>query len=428
VPLLWVIPLALYLATYSAAFGLGRPPNSPTLLVVYVTALAVFFSPFLTTSPLSPGVGLLIAMTAGCLVCHIELVRSRPAPEKLPRFYRCLALGGALGGLFAGVAAPVVFNQTFELALALITPPLIHRWSKDRNSPNRLMRYAPVAIFSAALLALIVYDHIEQRSGSTTTSFTRNFYGVLKVVERNTERPPYREFSHGSTVHGIQRLDPPHLLSPGTYYGPSSGIGRAIKSFNDRPIVVGAIGLGVGTVAVYAKPGDHYYFFELNPAVIPIAREKFSFLSQSQGTIELSLGDGRLAIERWSGQPFDILFLDAFSGDSIPTHLLTEEALASFEKKLSPEGILIVHISNRYVDLQPVLGTVADKLGLHAALFEDPGSPPDLQWPSQHVLLTRSAKILTHPELRSAGTSIRTRTPLWTDNYSSVWRVFKSPL
>jgi hypothetical protein len=427
VPLLWVLPLALYLATFTVAFGSLRSDYLKWCLPLYILALFSYLGAAYLGRPALSMLSLLVTMTLGCLVCHTELARSRPAPQALPRFYRQLALGGALGGLFVGIGAPLIFSQNLELILAIAAPLLVHRWSLDRQQSTGPVKPLPLFVLLALGICLLTFDRTQQGSPGQSNLITRNFYGVLKVTERTQGPSAYREFSHGSTIHGIQRIEESQELDPTTYYGPTSAIGRVLRTFSGAPISVGVVGLGIGTVAAYARPGDRYHFVELNPTVHQIAQERFTFLSKSRGTVTVSIGDGRLEFERWDSEPFDVIFLDAFSGDAIPTHLLTDEAIRSYLTKLKPEGVLVFHISNFYIDLAPVLATIAHKAELHSALLTDGGMPSELRSPSDSVIITRNQSFLNHPEIAPATTPIERRTRLWTDRYSSLWTVFKFP-
>jgi SAM-dependent methyltransferase len=472
----WITPAML--ATAAMAWALSANQAN---LSIYL-ALPVY------------AVGLLL----GCVMCHGELARSKPNPEYLTHFYLSLAAGGALGGLLVGLVAPQVFNSYWEMPLALVAVAglgvygcseemrLLPRTSWTANCiiaalstalillllgalPSALDPYplewakivkgdarwgcAALLVMSAlllqkyrlsravaltALLCTLTFDWGYYHSLSTGTELVvRNFYGALRVEGSSAGAWHIRTLAHGVVVHGTQIMEPPLSEMPTTYYGESSGIGRTIliEHISVGSLRIGSIGLGAGTLAVYARPGDLFRVYELNPAVVDIAQNQFTYLKDSKARIELVLGDARLSLEREIAQGafnrpeqrFDILSVDAFSGDAIPVHLLTREAFASYARLITPDGVIAFHLSNRYLDLAPVVGQIARDAGFQAVLVADRPSAIGLLSPSDWALVTRSTTFLQQPEITAYSTPIvpRSGLPVWTDQFSNLFQILK---
>ena len=304
-----------------------------------------------------------------CMVCHGELVRRRPDPRFLTSFYLMIAAGGALGGMFVSLVAPHVFATFFEWRLGLVVGCLTSAWVwlDGQNESFFHRRFAHVA--AAALLIFVGLScapqfgtAAAQRADLRARIFLASFRSSSAM---STIRPSTRRnFYSGRIVHGLQFVDAEKRHEPTAYYGRGAGVGQALAELADRPnLRIGAVGLGVGTIATYARPGDTLRFYEINPDVIRIAREHFSFLADCQGECDVVLGDARLSLEKESPQHFDLLVLDAFSGDAVPAHLLTREAFEIYRRHLQPDGMIAVHISNRYLDLRPVLAGLAEQFG-----------------------------------------------------------------
>jgi SAM-dependent methyltransferase len=253
---------------------------------------------------------------------------------------------------------------------------------------------------------------------------------VLKVVDTGTheDRNSQRILSHGSINHGAQFLQPLRRREPIAYYSPDSGVGLAIRSrYSSNPLRVGIIGLGAGIIAAYGRTGDVYRFYEINPLVVKIARTDFTYLRDSRAEVEVILGDGRLSLEKEPQQNYDVLIVDAFSGDAIPVHLLTREALQLYLSHLKKDGILALHATNRYIDLKPVIRRLSEKGGMEAIAVKTGGNPETGATPAEWVLLSAAGETLEKPPLRGAGKALP-RTPdvhMWTDDYSSLFRLFK---
>ncbi len=428
VPLLWVVPLALYLLSFALPFGVEMRRLRLFLPFVAVLALGPIVYAVTTsrTMALPARLGLLMpAFFTVCLACHVELAHLKPHPRYLSSFYLMIALGGTLGGIFAGILSPLLFDTYHELPLSLAASAILAvcLFARGRGwSWRHPMVVAPVA---AAVAAGVYMAHVSIEDLAGDRLATRNFYGTLEVTDDATDdMGPFRLLVNGRIRHGGQLLDPAHRRDPTTYYGPDSGAGLAIRAAEQGgPVRVGVIGLGAGTLACYGRAGDRYVFYEINPLVVRLASTEFSFLRDSPAKIEIVQGDGRLSLERRDGPPFDVLVVDAFSGDSIPVHLLTREAFALYFRRLAPAGILALHISNKYVDLEPVVSAAARALGKQGVVV----SADDEDFPlydSTWVLLSSRADRFKAPAFEDA--EPLTATPVaWTDDYSNLLSVLK---
>ncbi len=375
-PFLWVLPLALYLLTFILCFGRPQWMKRAWLVPLLVVTLPVQgWALYQATSfPIFGQIALQgAAMFVACLVLHGEMVRLRPAPAHLTGFYLLTSLGGALGGLFVGVIAPLVLPMRIELHLAMIGTGLLvvavfwreHRQREFRNEPWWVW---PVALAPMALLGWFLWGRIDDtRAGAIWLH--RNFFGVLQVKEAPSFLPggPSRRLVHGRIAHGRQFTDE-RRGEPISYYGHDSGVGQYFAwASTSPPRNVGVVGLGVGTVAAFGRPGDTMTFFEINPDVERAARALFTYLEDSRARVDVVLGDARKTLEHKPDRPFDALVLDAFSSDAIPAHLLTREAFALYFERLTPGGVLVVNISNRHLDLRPVVRAHAAALGLEVS-------------------------------------------------------------
>lgn len=429
VPLLWVVPLALYLASFALPFGLTLRRLRPFLPFAAVLALAPIAYVVTTTAKvaLPARLGLLMpSFFAICLACHVELADLKPHPRHLSSFYLMIALGGAMGGIFAGVVAPLVFDSYHELplSLALCVALAASLFARSR----RWSWWHPLlAVPIAAAVAVAVYMvHASLEDLASDKLATRNFYGTLEVTEEPApdDTGPLRLLVNGRIKHGGQLMAPAHRRDVTTYYGPASGAALAIRAAQQGgPIRVGVIGLGTGTLAVYGRAGDTYVFYEINPLVVKLAYTEFTFLRDSPARIGIVPGDGRLSLERHAGPSFDVLMVDAFAGDSIPVHLLTREAFDVYFSRLQPGGILALHISNKYVDLEPVVHAAADALGKHAVLVSTDGEAYPL-YDSTWILLSSRADRFTTPAFEAAE-PLATASVVWTDDHSNLLSVLK---
>src|SRR3954463_12832213 len=408
VPLLWLVPLTLYLATFIIAFE-GKNWYQPSYLWPLILIALVAMAWLLVDTDYHYRLGLqlgvfLPGLFIGCLFCHGELYRTRPAPRHLTAFYLTVSAGGALGGVLVAVVAPLAFTGYFELGFGLAALAVL--------ATLRFVQIGRIAYAASLLVVLGVgacatYDGFRHQRDVRVAK--RSFYGVLRVKEHGTpgEESHLRRLVHGTIMHGEQYLSEPLRRKPTTYYTETSSIAAAIHSKQDHAVRVGVIGLGTGTIAAYGRRGDVYRFYDIDANVIQIARSEFTYLGDSQAKVEIALGDARLTLEREPPQGFDVLAVDAFSSDAIPVHLITREALQTYVRDLKPDGIVAFHVSNRFLDLIPVVARLAKELNLHAALISDDPDDEDedrsFKSRSDWVLVSPDAKALEAPAIARAG-------------------------
>jgi hypothetical protein len=503
IPLLWVVPLSLYLVSFILAFD--RPRWYARALWMPLFAVAVVIS-----AGLGPNyrlkivwqiAGWALLLLAGCMVCHGELARSKPAPRHLTGFYLAIAIGGALGGLFVGLAAPSLFHDYLEVQVAIAGCAIIIAFVLCADRLGPLYRGAPamtalsiatvvgavtwlfktkwvpdtmamVAYVLAAVLGGLVFlfswwrprgrpfaadDRLWARVAlpvalcgllvllgrarpftlDAPRKVTRSFFGVLRVYDEYPQDPPNwrRMLAHGRIIHGLQLLSPAERRKPTTYYEEDSGVGRAIRLHPRRAggLRLGVVGLGSGTIAAYTRPGDTLRFYEIDPDVIALSRgagAEFTFLADSPAPVEIALGDARVSLTdelaRGDRHRFDVLAIDAFSGDAIPVHLITKEAVALYVDHLADDGVLALHVSNRHVKLVPVVKAIARVLGL-ATLVIDTSydqTPRAYEWDSTWVLLARAPATLV-PFGPAENDDEDEVVPPWTDEYSNIVRALK---
>jgi hypothetical protein len=438
-PFLWVAPLSLYLLSFIVCFDHpGWYWRKAYALAALFALLAVGFIDQLITggSGLSfsfvQEVGLhFVALFALCMVCHGELVRLRPNPRYLTGFYLMISAGGALGGLLVSLIAPLVFSTFIEWKLGLVAGCLLSARVALEGQPRSFF-HRRFALIAGSLLLVFVglscVPRFQAAGGAALNESARNFYGVISVVERNRDNPVQHtlNFYSGRIVHGLQFADATKRREPTAYYGRPAGVGQALAALAGRPnLRAGLVGLGIGTLAAYAEPGQSFHFYELNADVLEFAERHFSYLSDCRGTCEVTLGDARLSLESEPDQHFDLLVLDAFSGDAVPTHLLTREGFAIYERHLQPGAIIAVNISNRYLDLTPVLVGLADEFGYEWRRVLSAGDPDRGQFPADWMLLSRSADTLAAIPGRADAAETAPRTVLWTDDHSDLFGILK---
>jgi SAM-dependent methyltransferase/MFS family permease len=430
VPLLWLLPLTLYLASFIVAFegkGWYQPRLLWPLVLIALIAMAwlVVDTEYHYHLALQLG-AFLPGLFLACLFCHGELYQSRPAPRYLTTFYLVVSAGGALGGLLVAVVAPLLFSGYFELGAGLAAVALLAVLRFDRLGR---IAYAASLLVLLGVAACATYDGLRHQRDVRVAK--RSFYGVLRVKEYGVagEESHLRRLVHGTIMHGEQYMGEATRRQPTTYYQRTSGIGAAIESKQEHPVKVGVIGLGTGTIAAYGREGDVYRFYDIDANVIAIARSEFTFLGDSRAKVETALGDARLTLEREPPQGFDILAVDAFSSDAIPVHLITREALGTYLRHMKPDGIVAFHVSNRFLSLVPVVARIAKELNAHASLVsDDPDDDDDKRSRSDWVLVSKDEKALAAPSIVAAGGEPAEDRPewrTWTDDYSNLIQILK---
>ncbi len=427
IPFLWLLPLVAYLFSLIVCFDREewyRPGVWRTLMAALLAAMGFAV---LKQTP-STSLKLLIPLfTAGlfvaCMVFHGELVRRKPHAGGLTAFYLMMSLGGALGGVLAGLLAPALLSGVFELPLGLAAASLVVLFLLYRRN-----LYADLVwgMLSASLLAAAIWQ--VRSYGADAQLTARNFFGALRVCDSTpgSGRPALRSLVHGTVNHGTQFLDADRRRLPTTYYGYGTGVQLALDSLTQSPRRVGLIGLGAGTLAAYSRPGDRFRFYEINPQVAEIARRQFTYLADHPAA-EVVIGDGRLCLEREPESEFDLVAVDAFSGDSIPAHLLTREAVGLYLSRLKGDGLLALHISNSALDLEPVVESIVRSLGKPALVIHSRVRPDDGVYEAQWALVAHHAAALDRPALRSAGRELKAAAGLrpWTDDYSNLFSILK---
>jgi spermidine synthase len=442
IPMLWVLPLGVYLVTFILAFeapGAYRRWMVVRLLAVMLASLGYALSKVDTALPIRLAVLFyLMEVFVACWFCHAEVYRLRPEnPEESTTFYLLVAAGGVAGTFLIAIASPLVFRSNYDLVSAfLVTAVLAAVVTWKDGWAQRLLWVTG----SGLLVALTVMLHIG--FGRHALMRARNFYGSLRVTEANIDSGadptgmdaagnfssgtgPVRVLMNGRIRHGSQMMDADRRRTPTTYYGQDSGVGVALRSCCvGRTKRVGVVGLGVGTLAAYAHAGDAMRFYEINPLVEPIARNLFTYMRDSPAQITVVEGDGRASLEREPAQGFDVLVVDAFAGDAIPLHLLTREAMLVYRRHLAPGGVVAFHVSNSYVDLAPEIRRLADAVGMRARQVESVAVPAEGEYRASWVLVGGD-QFFARPEVAAVSTAIPEQAGLrvWTDDYSSLLAV-----
>jgi hypothetical protein len=428
VPLLWIAPLVAYLLSFIVAFAGDRwPPRWLTVALLAVGGVTLGDRLLHTdlTTPLPRTIGLYCAaLFALCLFCHGELHRLRPATRSLTAYYVSIAIGGALGAIAVGVGAPMLLSGNYELSIALAVVAMLG-----------IVVYWPWGLFgraiwfaAAAAALTVVYRQVRDDRVNRIMQ-VRDFYGTLQVTQTvDGHKVAMRTLYHGTIEHGNQIYRRDLHDEPTTYYSRASGVGLALSlCCGDRPRRVGVIGLGTGTIATYGRKGDVFRFYEIDPHVERIARSLFTYLRDSPATVEVVPGDARISMEREPSQRYDVIAVDAFSGDAIPVHLLTRQALALYRRELAPNGILAVHVSNRYLDLAPVVRQEADTARLRSTLISAPLDTARDGYASDWVLVSANGAFMDNPLVRDASDTIAVPggLRLWTDDYNSLLPILR---
>ncbi|MDG1874183.1 MAG: fused MFS/spermidine synthase [Mariniblastus sp.] len=460
-PLMWVLPLSLYLITFIINFDRPQWYNRRAWAIASLVGIFAFASvknEKLTQrfDILFNSLGLelslvdykhdvivqssfaLASLFFICMIAHGELVRNKPAANRLTSFYMAMATGGALGGMTVALLCPNLFTTFFETPLTLILGLALTLWVIGQTGFHKKLpsstgtKIACVAI--GLYLSVIILKCEWSGVNEDTFAKYRNFYGTLRVDIENIGNSDLQGYGlyHGNTFHGFQFTNPEMSTNPTTYYAHSSGLGAAFKHLhqNNESLRVGIVGLGTGTTAIYSRENDYFHFYEINPLVIKIAENTFSYLGSSKGKVKTTLADARIAMEREENQKYNLIVLDAFSGDGIPAHLLTTEAFDVYKKHLSPNGIVAVHISNRYLNLFPVVAGTAGHHNLEMVYIEylqDDDSGME-EASSDWILLTNNQEFIGDEEVQELSQDPRNyyQSPIkWTDQYSNLIEVMK---
>src|SRR5580704_5999980 len=493
IPLLWVLPLALYLATFMIAFESDKFYHRGAMFVL-LFPIFYYMARDLYEDQGNLHIKYLIpAFSAGlflcCMLCHGELARRRPAPQYLTLFYLMVSLGGALGGTFVTLIAPRIFKSNLELPLSIgacaIVAAMVMGDSIFKPPPRTVAIFFTLLSLGAVAAALffpitpgsfhvnqaiavavcsilgavVLFFGTEHKIGHWTLRFAlllavglylgvlgqkekereigyrlvaRNFYGVLHIRDDLGTAPDeysQRTLFHGTINHGSQILDEELRYKATSYYGEHSGVGRAIRALQKRGAIrVGVVGLGAGVLSNYGREGDFYRIFEINPLVEKIAQTEFTFYPHTRADKRILMGDARLTMERMDSLQLDLLAVDAFSSDAIPVHLLTREALAVYFRHLKTDGILALHISNRYLDLEPVCAGGAEFFKKKAMSVYDEGDDATYLSTSNWVLVTSDTTIFLDnifDDSMITPSKPRKGFRAWTDDYSNVFQILK---
>lgn len=434
-PLLWVVPLSAYLLTFILCFENDRWYQRAIFLPLVLPALGCLAAAIgpLKNQTIRLEVPLFTcALFVCCMACHGELARLRPPAARLTAFYLFLAAGGALGGLFVALVAPHLFPAMYEYPIVLVLCPLAilaALWRERKRWTKPDLSFSVWLAALAATLVLAGYTGRETWRGlRDATLLVRNFYGALRVEELVDNHQKIRQLTHGTIIHGVQLLNPLFRHQPTTYYAFTSGIGLTWSALSrSGPLRMGVVGLGAGTLAAYGRSGDTLRFYDINPAVIDIAKTQFTFLADCPAHVDIVLGDARLSMAREPIQRFDILVIDAFSGDAIPVHLLTREAFQIYWRHLKPDGVLALHISNHYLDLAPVVKLAAVESHKQAWQLDNDSDDPAQVYASTYVLVTSRPGFFDNPFFSGQliNIDVPPRLRAWTDDYSNLWQVLK---
>jgi hypothetical protein len=389
------------------------------------------------------------------MVAHGELYRLRPEATSLTSFYLCVSGGGALGGLFVGIAAPRMFSAYYELPIGVLLCWLLALTTLWLDPP-RMVRALRPGIVGGIAIALsvalfVVYAARAARPETATRALHRGFFGILRVVEGgHVENDPWMKLRSGTTNHGSQFQRRGARRQPTSYFGLMTGIGLVLHRDQSemQPRKIGVIGLGVGTLAAYGTPGDQMVFYEVDPQVVRIARnnEFFSYLRDSRAQIEVVVGDARLSLESEaegsSGREFDVLVVDAFTSDAIPVHLLTRQAIELYQRQLASNGVLAIHISNRHLSLAPLVFRLGEATGMHGVVIENKAVAALRTEIARWAIFSRDPGYIEGLErlarqrgTRSSGESVLAvgrptperiaNAPMWTDDYSNLFGVMR---
>ncbi len=435
VPFLWIVPLTIYLISFILCFDADRWYSRKWYIALLAASLLAVIRTLMHGTNESIVLQVMVYFSAFffcCMVCHGELARQKPHPRFLTSFYLLISAGGAGGGLFVGLLAPSVFPDYWELHVGIVACLIATMAVLFRDKACALYGGQPrpawlVLCAWSGLLAYSLQVHAREKV-QTALDISRNFYGVLRVEDepQSDALLSRRGLFHGSILHGTQFTTESKRQLPTTYYGKMSGAGLALRLHRvTEPRHIGVVGLGVGTLAAYGQPQDRLRFYEINPDVVRVARDYFSFLSASAAKSEMVLGDARLSLEHESPQEFDILVLDAFSGDAIPTHLLTQEAADLYARHLKPDGLLCIHISNLHFDLRPVVAGISDRLQMQTRCIEAKADSEQGTTYCHWMLLSREPIPGAILDVADVVESDAIKSLWWTDEWSNLLSVLR---
>jgi SAM-dependent methyltransferase len=440
VPFLWILPLALYLLTFILCFDaegwykrkwymFGLFPAIAIMALFY--EMGSFSRSFVFTATTYS-----LAFFGVCMFCHGELARSKPHPRYLTLFYLMVSVGGAVGGLFVGLVAPFVFPDYYELPMLLFVAAMVAFFaltSDPRSDYFRKWEHPLMLSFLVVIVMLGSWNIARMAlTGYEKRVVIRNFYGVVKVRDQHihSKEKHVRSLYNGSILHGEQWQGKEKRSKPRSFYCEETGLAKTITyaKKQKRAIKVGVLGLGTGTVAAFARSLDTYRFYDINPAVIQVAKTQFTYLkdAKSRGaTVQTVVGDARLSLEREPKHGFDVLVVDCFSSDAIPVHLLTKEAFQLYVSHLAKGGVLLLHISNQFLTLDPVVERITRSLKLHTLLIESYDANDGICFGTSWVVIAPDKKTFDDGAFYKAGKPLKAKagTRLWTDNYSSLFDV-----
>jgi len=437
IPLLWIAPLSLYLLSFILCFESDRIYNRYVFLPLLAASLGLFVYGMYMYENNFEIKRLVEAMCASlfvcCMVCHGELARRRPHPRYLTQFYLMVSVGGAVGGLFVALLAPRLFRDYLELPVGMAACAVLVTcvlWRTNSGMPRPMWLRAAMVLATLGFAGYLTRQEIRESRDYVLSA--RNFYGVLHVRDDapDGEVPAQRVLIHGTIDHGTELRTPGSGRIATSYFGSSSGIGRALRALHDGgPLRIGVLGLGAGVTAALAMPGDTLHYYEINPLVLQIASTQFGFLRSCPADKQVFLGDGRLVLESLPDEQLDFFVMDAFSSDAVPMHLLTREAYVSYRRHLKPNGVMAVNISNRYLDLAPVIAKPMQEMGWTGVVVDDEGTDEPFYDGSTWVLLSRSEQIFGNKSFRSGAAVTRLVAKAgfhgWTDDFSNIIQILK---
>jgi SAM-dependent methyltransferase len=437
IPLLWVAPLSLYLLSFILCFESDRIYNRIVFLPLLAVALGLLtYGDYMYENNVNAIKRLIpalcVALFICCMVCHGELARRKPHPRYLTQFYLMVALGGAIGGLFVALAAPCLFHSYLELPVGMAACAALAvcvLWHTAPGMPRPMWMRAAMVLAALGFAGYLGYNEVKRDRQYVLS--TRNFYGVLRVRDEPGDEfsPPKRMLIHGTINHGTELLQPGADRVATSYFGTDSGVSRALRALGDGgPLRIGVLGLGAGVTAALARAGDTLHYYEINPLVVDIANTQFGFLRGCPARKQIFLGDGRLVLERMPSEQLDFLAVDVFSSDSVPVHMLTREAYALYRRHLKPSGVLAINISNRYLDLEPVVAQAASELGWTGVVVADEGDSEAYYVASTWILMSPSPKIFEHANFRYPIVESLNAQPgfrPWTDDYSNIIQILR---